>query len=220
MGDLTITPALGYHSGKHHWIYAASIFAPTGYYEPATFNIAAREASVLSFGKNRWAIAPTVAYTYLDMASGFELSASGSITFSQRNDASDHQTAPEILLEMAALQHLPSGFAFGLTGYVYQQTGDDSGSGADAVRNVTNAESLQASLQGIGPIINLRHENRGAGRVDEAEIRQRDERAAAVRKRCRGGKFQHRLLTARLPMRQGGRHHARRPARATRSLPG
>lgn len=153
MGDLTITPALGYHSGKHHWIYAASIFAPTGYYEPATFNIAAREASVLSFGKNRWAIAPTVAYTYLDMTSGVELSASGSITFSQRNDASDYQTAPEILLEMAALQHLPSGFAFGLTGYVYQQTGDDSGSGADAVRNVTNAESLQASLQGIGPII-------------------------------------------------------------------
>ncbi len=28
-----------------------------------------------------------------------------------------------------------------------------TGSGADAVRNVTNAESLQASLQGIGPII-------------------------------------------------------------------
>lgn len=153
MGDLTITPALGYHSGKHHWIYAASIFAPTGYYEPASFNIAAREASVLSFGKNRWAIAPTVAYTYLDMTSGLELSASGSITFSQRNDATDYQTAPEILIEMAALQHLPSGFAFGVTGYVYQQTADDSGSGADAVRSVTNADSLQASMQGVGPII-------------------------------------------------------------------
>ena len=153
MGDLTITPAIGYHSGKHHWIYAASIFAPTGYYEPATFNLAAREASVLSFGKNRWAIAPTMGYTYLDMTSGVELSASGSVTFSQRNDATDYQTAPELLLEMAALQHLPSGFAFGLTGYVYQQTGDDTGSGADAVRDVTNAESLQASMQGFGPII-------------------------------------------------------------------
>lgn len=153
MGDLTITPALGYHSGKHHWVYGASIFAPTGYYEPATFNIAAREASVLNFGKNRWAIAPTVAYTYLDIDTGIELSASGSTTFSQRNDATDYQTAPEIVLEIAVLQHLPSGIAFGLTGYVYQQTGDDTGSGADAVRKVTNAESLQASLQGIGPII-------------------------------------------------------------------
>ena len=153
LGDLTITPALGYHSGKHRWVYGASIFAPTGYYEPATFNIAARDASVLNFGKNRWAIAPTLAYTYLDMDTGVELSASGSATFSQRNDATNYQTATEIVVEMAALQHLPSGLAFGLTGYVYQQTGDDTGSGADAVRNVTNAESLQASLQGIGPII-------------------------------------------------------------------
>lgn len=153
MGDLTITPALGYHAGNNHWVYAASIFVPTGYYEPAAFDIPARHASVLSFGKNRWAITPTVAYTYLDMKTGLELSASGGITFSQKNDTTDYQTAPEILIEMAALQHLPSGFAFGVTGYVYQQTADDSGSGADAVRNATNAESLQASMQGLGPII-------------------------------------------------------------------
>lgn len=153
MGDLTVTPAIGFHAGRHHWVYAASIFVPTGYYEPASFNLAAREASVLSFGKNRWAITPTVAYTYFDMKSGLELSASGGVTFSQKNDATDYQTAPEILIEMAAMQHLRSGFAFGLTGYVYQQTADDSGSGADAVRNLTNAESLQASVQGIGPIL-------------------------------------------------------------------
>jgi hypothetical protein len=153
MGDLTITPALGYHSGNNHWVYAASIFVPTGYYESASFDIPARQASVLSFGKNRWAIMPTVAYTYFDMKSGLELSASGGITFSQRNDATDYQTAPEVVIEMAALEHLKSGFAFGLTGYIYQQTGDDTGSGADAVRNLTNAESLQASLQGLGPII-------------------------------------------------------------------
>ena len=153
MGDITITPAIGYHSGKNHWVYAASVFVPTGYYEPATFDIPARQASVLSFGKNRWAITPTVAYTYLDMKTGLELSASGGVTFSQKNDTTDYQTAPEILIEMAALQHLPSGFAFGVTSYFYQQTADDSGSGADAVRNATNAQSLQASVQGFGPII-------------------------------------------------------------------
>jgi len=153
MGDLTVTPALGYHSGNNHWVYSASVFVPTGYYEPATFDIANRTASVLSFGKNRWAITPTVSYTYFDMKSGLELSASGGITFSQRNSATDYLTAPEIVIEMAGIQHTKSGVAFGLTGYLYQQTGDDTGSGAAAVRAYTGAESLQASVQGMGPII-------------------------------------------------------------------
>lgn len=153
MGDLTITPALGYHSGNNHWVYAASVFVPTGYYEPASFDIPARQASVLSFGKNRWAITPTVAYTNFDMKTGLEFSVSGGVTFSQKNETTDYQTAPEILIEMAAMQHLKSGFAFGVTGYFYQQTGDDSGAGADAVRNLTGASSLQASVQGLGPII-------------------------------------------------------------------
>lgn len=152
-GDVTITPAVGYHSGNNHWIYALSVFLPTGYYEPATFDLAAREASVLSFGKNRWAVTPTVGYTNFNPKTGLEFSASAGITFSQKNPTTDYQTAPEFLLEMAALQHLKSGFSFGLTGYVYQQTADDSGAGAEAVKNLTNAESLQASMQALGPII-------------------------------------------------------------------
>lgn len=152
-GDLTITPALGYHAGNNHWVYAASIFAPTGYYEPATIDIPSRAASVLSFGKNRWAVAPTVAFTNFDMKTGLEFSASGSVTVSQKNETTDYQTAPEALLEFAAVQHLKSGLAFGLTGYVYQQTGDDTGTGADAIRAATGAQSLQASMQGLGPIV-------------------------------------------------------------------
>jgi hypothetical protein len=153
MGDLTITPALGFHSGNNHWVYAASIFAPTGYYEPASFDIPARQASVLSFGKNRWAINPTIAYTHFDMTTGLELTASGGITLSQKNKTTDYQTAPEIVIEMAAVQHLKNGFAFGLAGYAYQQSADDSGTGADGVRGLTGAKSLQASMQGVGPIV-------------------------------------------------------------------
>lgn len=153
MGDLTITPALGYHSGNNHWVYAASVFVPTGYYEPASFDVPARSASVLSFGKNRWAITPTIAYTNLNMKTGLELSASAGITFSAENQATNYQTAPEVLIEFAAMQHLKSGFAFGVSGYLYQQTGDDTGAGADAVRKYTGAESLQASMQGFGPIV-------------------------------------------------------------------
>lgn len=153
LGDLTITPALGYHDGNNHWVYAMSVFVPTGYYEPAVIKPRQRQADVLSFGKNRWAITPTIAYTNFNMKTGVELSGSAGITFSQKNPSTDYQTAPEILIEFAAMQHLKSGFALGVTGYVYQQTGDDSGSGADAVRNLTGADSLQASMQGFGPIV-------------------------------------------------------------------
>lgn len=153
MGDLTVTPALGYHDGYQHWVYSASIFVPTGYYEPAKVQIRRGVIEVLSFGRNRWAITPTVAYTYFNTETGLELSGSGGVTFSEKNDETDYQTAPEVVLEAAVLQHLPSGLAFGLTGYAYQQTGDDSGSGADSTRNLTNAKSLQASVQGLGPIL-------------------------------------------------------------------
>lgn len=152
-GDLTITPAVGFHAGNSHWVYAVSVFAPTGYYEDATVDIATRNIEALSFSKNRWAITPTIAYTNLNPATGLEFSASGNVTFSAINEATDYQTAPEGVIEAAVLQHIPSGWAFGLSGYAYQQFGEDSGTGAAQIKAVTGADSLQASVLGLGPIV-------------------------------------------------------------------
>ena len=153
LGDLTMTPMLGWSRDDTHWQIGASIFAPTGYYETASVDVPDREVRALSFGKNRWAFMPTAAFTWLDPDTGREFSATGSVTFSLENDATDYQTAPEAQMELAALQHLPSGLALGLQGYAYQQLGDDSGAGADAIRDITGAESLQARVFGIGPIV-------------------------------------------------------------------
>lgn len=152
-GDLVVTPSLGWSDGNRHWLVAASIFAPTGYYEEASVDVATREVNAISFGKNRWAIMPTAAFTYLNPENGREFSASAGITFSLENEATDYQTAPEFQLEATAMQHLPSGLALGLTGYAYQQLGDDSGEGADTMRALTGAESLQARVFGLGPIV-------------------------------------------------------------------
>ena len=151
--DLIVTPSLGWSQGNRHWLVAASIFAPTGYYEKASVDVAARSANAISFGKNRWAIMPTAAFTYLNPENGREFSASVGVTFSLRNEATDYQTAPEFQLEATAMQHLPSGLGLGLTGYAYQQLGDDSGEGADQMRALTGAESLQARVFGLGPIV-------------------------------------------------------------------
>jgi len=153
LGDLTITQMLGWSAGNSHWQLGASIFAPTGYYRKATVDVVERQVEALSLGKNRWALMPTAAYTYLNPDNGREFSATASVTLSLENEATDYQTAPEMQLEVAALQHLPSGLALGLAGYGYQQTGDDSGSGADAIRDATGAESLQARVLGAGPIL-------------------------------------------------------------------
>jgi hypothetical protein len=152
-GDLAITPALGWSDGNRHWLIAASIFAPTGYYEEASVDLASRSINAISFSKNRWAIMPTAAFTYLNPKNGREFSASAGVTLSLKNEATDYQTAPEFQLEATAMQHLPNGLALGLTGYAYQQLGDDSGDGAEQMRALTEAESLQARVFGLGPIV-------------------------------------------------------------------
>ncbi len=152
-GDLTITPALGFNSGMNHWVFAASVFVPSGFYQNASVSIPDRSITALSFSKNRWAITPTVAYTYLNTNNGLELSGSANVTFSAVNETTDYQTAPEAVIEFAAMQHLPGGWSAGITGYAYQQLGEDSGAGAEQIKAVTGAESLQASVMGIGPMV-------------------------------------------------------------------
>ncbi len=153
MGDVTVTPMLGWHQKDLHWNAFLSIYVPVGQYSPTTVNIATREVDALNIGKDVWSMQPGVAMTWFSPRTGFELSGSLSVLFSQFHDATEYQTAPQVTLEISTLQHLKSGLAGGLTGYAYQQVGDDSGAGADAIRAALAADSLQASVAGIGPIV-------------------------------------------------------------------
>ncbi len=152
MGDVTVTPMVGWHQGNLHWNAFASIFVPVGQYSATTVDLAAREIDALSIGKDVWSLQPGVAMTWLNPKTGLEFSGSLSVLFSQYHDATEYQNAPQVNLELTAMQHLPSGLALGLTGYVYQQIGDDSGDGAEAIKAALGADSLQASVNGIGPI--------------------------------------------------------------------
>ena len=152
-GDVTVTPMVGWHQDNWHWNAFMSVFVPVGQYSPTTVDLPARRIDALSIGKDVWSIQPGVAMTWLNPKTGLELSGSLSVLFSQYHDQTDYQSAPQVNLELSALQHLKSGLAFGLTGYVYQQTSDDSGAGADAIRAALGVDSLEASVQGIGPIV-------------------------------------------------------------------
>lgn len=152
-GDLSVTPMVGWHDGNVHTSASLTFYLPTGSYEPATVDVPNRTASVLNLGKNRFAVDPTFAITYLNPESGFEISGALGVTISAENGATNYQTAPEFHLEGAMMQHLPSGLAFGLAGYAYKQFNEDSGAGAAAIKSSLGMESLQAQALGLGPIV-------------------------------------------------------------------
>ena len=155
MADPTVTPMLGWDSGAWHWNVSMPVYVPIGYYDTATIKLGRPpDVSVVSLGKNKWAFDPTFAWTWLDPKIGFEFSGAVGLTLSTMNEATDYQTAPELHVELTAGQHFRNGAALGLTGYYYQQTGNDTGSGAEKIQKVLDIDSLQARVFGIGPVLN------------------------------------------------------------------
>lgn len=152
-GDITLTPIFNWTRGNLHTNLALQFFLPTGRYEAATVNVANKSVDALNSGKNRFAFDPTIAMTWFDPAIGWEVTGALGVTISARNSATDYQTAPEAHLEATVMRHFPGQFALGLTGYHYQQISDDSGSGADSFKALVGADSLQARVSGIGPIL-------------------------------------------------------------------
>jgi hypothetical protein len=156
IGDITITPMVGWHKDRLHYSAALSVFAPTGGYHTAIIDVPTQTIDVLNTGKNIWSFQPVFAVTHFDPANGLEFSGAASALFSTRNDATDYQNAPTLTLEGTAMQHLKSGWAFGMSGYWYQQIGDDSGSGADNTKAALLTNDLTARVFGLGPIITFK----------------------------------------------------------------
>ena len=153
VSDITLTPMVGWHKGKLHYSAAFSVFVPTGSYSTSSVDVPGRTINALNTGKNIWSVQPVISVTHFDPSSGLEFSGAASILVSTRNKDTDYQNAPALNLEGSVVQHTKSGWAFGVTGYAYQQLGDDSGAGAESTKAALGASSLSASVYGIGPII-------------------------------------------------------------------
>ena len=102
---------------------------------------------------NTQRIQPVFSATYLNTDNGREFSGAASVLFTEKHDQTEYETAPAFTFESAVMQHLPSGLAVGLSGYWYQQLGDDSGAGADRARAAIGADSLEARSFALGPLI-------------------------------------------------------------------
>jgi hypothetical protein len=153
LGDITITPVVGWHNGNFHTSASVSFYIPTGQYSAAEIRPRQGTYDVLSIGKNKPAIDPTLALTYLNPETGFEFSGAIGVTINAENKTTEYLTAPEFHLELASGLHLPGGLVLGATGYVYQQLGNDSGAGAENFQKAVGAKSLQARVMGVGPVV-------------------------------------------------------------------
>lgn len=136
IGDTTLSGLLGWHEGRWHSMAMLNIYAPTGSYD--------RHRAV-NVGRNHWAVEPMAALTYLNEASGFELSGAAGVTFNQKNSATEYKTGDEFHLDLSAIQHFSERFYFGLAGYAYRQLTGDSGSGA--------SDAYKGKVYGLGPIV-------------------------------------------------------------------
>ncbi|MFZ4538461.1 SphA family protein [Propionivibrio sp.] len=136
IGDTTLTGLLGWHDGRLHSMAMLNVYAPTGSFD---------KQRAVNVGRNHWAIEPMAALTWLNEATGLEVSGAAGITFNQINPATDYKSGDEFHLDLTVIQHVSEKFYLGLVAYAYQQLTGDSGSGATS--------AYKGRVYSLGPII-------------------------------------------------------------------
>lgn len=121
IGDPVLLAALGWTRGKTHFQIANLLNVPVGEY---------RSGELANLAFNRWANDISVAVTWLDPQSGWDLSAKTGVTFNGNNPATDYTTGTEWHIEAAIEKQLSPAWSLGVQGYYFDQLTGDSGSGA------------------------------------------------------------------------------------------
>ncbi len=135
IGDPLIVAALGWDAGNWHATVFNLVNIPVGQWE---------EGALANAGFNRWGYDLTAAFTYLDMATGFEVSFAPGITFNGENLTTGYKSGTEFHFEYAVMQHFSEQFAIGVNGYYYDQITGDSG---------TARGTFKGEVWAIGPQI-------------------------------------------------------------------
>lgn len=137
-GDPVLGASLGWHDGKMHYSLGALLNVPIGFW---------KVGNLANIGFNRWALDLTGGVTYLDMATGLEVSGAAGFTFNGENPDTDYKTGTEFHLEGAIVQNLSKQLGIGLNGYFYDQVTGDSGSGA-------RLGPFEGRVAALGPVVN------------------------------------------------------------------
>jgi len=136
--DIAALPLIvNVNKGNFHFAFLPAVFLPTGYYN---------SNKLVSLGRNYYSLDLNTGFTWLDPKLGLETSFNAGYMFNSSNNATSYKTGDEFHLDFLVAQHLSKSFGFGITGYVYQQTTGDTGTGAILGSN-------KSSAMGYGPAI-------------------------------------------------------------------
>jgi hypothetical protein len=120
-GDLYPQATLKWHKGVHNYLWYVTGDVPVGNYNPKR---------LANLGIGRGAIDSGVGYTYLDPQKGHEFSITTGFTYNFENQDTNYQNGVDWHVDWGASQFLSKQTFVGLVGYLYNQLGSDSGSGA------------------------------------------------------------------------------------------
>jgi hypothetical protein len=135
--DLYGLGTLKWHDGSNNYMAYTMFGAPTGAYQLGR---------LANLSTNHWSIDAGGGYTYFDPKQGNEFSIVGGFTYNWENPDTDYRNGVDSHIDWAASHFLNEQTHVGVVGYLYQQIGDDSGSGA-------TLGPFKSRVYGIGPQI-------------------------------------------------------------------
>lgn len=121
VGDPLVTAQLGWTSGKTHVTASTMVNIPVGHY---------REDQLANLAFNRWAFDFSLAGTWHDDESGWDLSTKAGITVNGTNNYTDYDSGNDFHLEAAVEKVFSPAWSAGIQGYYFKQISGDSGPGA------------------------------------------------------------------------------------------
>lgn len=121
VGDPLVTALLGWSKGNYHLQVGAMVNLPIGDY---------RKDELANLAFHRWAADTSVAATWHDPASGWDVSGKAGVTFNGTNEHTDYNSGNDFHAELAVEKAFSEAFSAGVQLYHFQQISDDSGSGA------------------------------------------------------------------------------------------
>jgi hypothetical protein len=121
LGDPVLMGILGWKFGKTSLSTTTMINVPVGDY---------REGQLANLAFHRWADDLSVAATWHDDKSGWDVSGKVGVTFNGTNHDTDYTTGTETHYEWAVEKAVTPAIALGFQGYYFDQISGDSGSGA------------------------------------------------------------------------------------------
>jgi hypothetical protein len=136
LDDVYVNPIiLGWSAGNFHWMALVSIAMPAGPYN---------KNNLANTGLNYWSVQPQFSITYLDPATGLDVSAAFAYVINSENRATNYLTGNIFHLDWAVGKQLDPTWKVGVVGYLMEQVTGDSGSGATLGAD-------KASVWALGP---------------------------------------------------------------------